>query len=181
MALEFSLYVNVADKKDFEEVKTFVKDFYSCLFCINENVDSSCGSSSVCADCLGVDREELDFVADSILKGSFVKELVGKGFSISSLGMNLEEIGVSVATFSHGEMDYRAISYYDEDEDGDWNEDEEMNEEYEECEDDEESCSAIHITGSAENGFQTEGLPYEEQFFQEINDQYMQYLAEAIN
>lgn len=181
MALELSLYVNVADKKDNEEVKSFVKEFYSCLLCISENVDSSCGSNSVCADSLGVDSEELNFVAESILKGTFAKELVRKGFSINSLGMNLEEIGMSAATFNHGEMDYRAISYYDEDEDCDWEEDEEMDEESEGYEDDVESYSAIHITGSAENGFQTERLPYEDQLFQEINDQYMQYLTEAIN
>lgn len=178
MALELSIYVNLIDNKDFEAVKSFVKDFYSCIFCISENVDASCGSHSVCTDCLGVDSEEIDFVADSIMKGTFAKELMEKGFSISSLGMNLEEIGMSVATVKDGEMDYLAISYYEDDMEGDWGEDEEMEEESEE---DVESYSAVKITGSAENGFRIEGLSYEDQLFQEINDQYMANMAEAIN
>ena len=51
----------------------------------------------------------------------------------------------------------------------------------EKFEDDVESNSAVQITGSAENGFRSEGLPYEEQLFREIQDQYMAHMAEAIN
>ena len=159
MSIEFGFYINLPDKCEFDQIKAFVKEFYSCVDWIDENMDSSCGSCSVCADCLGIDGEAADYVASSIFEGTLAIELAKKGFRFNSISMNFEEIGISAGTYNNGFLDYRAISYYD-------------------CEiEPGEDYTSTHITGSVNDGFIVEKLDEGDELFDLIDDQYSEIMA----
>ena len=161
MSLEFGFYIILADNKEIDNVKTFVKEFYSCIYCISENVDYHCSNKSVCADCLNVDSEVMEYVEDSIFKGTFAKALLRKGFDVTSMGMNLQEIGIAAATYDQGSMDYRAITYDD-------------------CEiEPDEDYTSVHITGSDKEGFELEKINGSNKLFKEIDDLFSRIMADS--
>lgn len=161
MQFEFGFYINLPDTAESDRIRDFVKSFYSCVDCIDENVDANSGNSSVCADCLGVDSAAIDYVADSIFKGTLAIGLLKNGFHVTSLGMNLEEIGVAAATFDQDHLDYRAITY-----------------DQVEISPDEEGTS-VHITGSSKDGFQTETIDGSDELFDEIFDRFSKIMADS--
>lgn len=144
--LEFGFFIILNDVSEQDKVKAFVKEYYSCFDCIDENVDSSSDSKSVCAECLGIDGDDLDFVCDSLFTGNFAKSLAVQGFNIKSLRMSIEEIGIASGIFEDGLLEYRAISCDDEDE------------------------PAIRLTGSGNKGFVLEELPYSTDLYGEIDN-----------
>ena len=95
MGYPFSVFIVLNDTSEVESIKTFVKEYYSVLDCINENVDSSSNDHSVCVESISIgffDDSEVTQISDSIFTGAFVMELAKQNFNIQSMSMIIEGI-----------------------------------------------------------------------------------------
>ena len=156
MGYPFSVFIVLNDTSEVESIKTFVKEYYSVLDCINENVDSSSNDHSVCVESISIgffDDSEVTQISDSIFTGAFVMELAKQNFNIQSMSMIIEGICIAAADFDTDYIDYCAVP---------------------EC--DEEFLPVIQITGSAKDGFEKKALPYSQSMSSRVNERYFKVM-----
>jgi len=158
MSVAFSVFIVLNNPQEADQVKSFVKEFYSGLDFISENIDSSSNEKSVCIESLAIgffDDSEITRVFDSIYTGAFVKELSKKEFHIRSMSMLLEGIFIAAADFDAEHIDYCAAAEYDD------------------------GRPTVQITGSVKDGFDVKELPYSKEISKEVNSRYFKVMADT--